>query len=361
MASGSVSSYVELNSDTYTIRVKRNGVTSTLQTLTDIDLTDNSHLTLVAYGRTGALLVLAIDEDIGEPDPDLAALSHLNASGAGDVDVYVTDEGDSLDDASPFASGTTIDAGSYRLRVTGSGDKDDLRLDVPDIEVASEQVATLVLTATPGGVLVNAYLLPQQGELTKFLNTKARIRGAAGLASGGSMTLRVDDATLLSNAAVGVIGNFYAQVDAGSTAVDLTVGGIPVNVDDLDLAAGADYTILVWDDAGVSRASLIDDDNFPPEGGATSKLRLLNGLVGITAPITLTVDFFPVIEGVVQSEASAYVEIDSGLAFQYDVSDTTTTTNLWTRDSIELQDNSVYTLFVSGGDPTINGSLRRDR
>lgn len=359
--SGSVSEYVKVNSDTYTIKIKRNGIASTLLTLTDIDLTDDSHTTFVAYGRSGELLVELIDEDLGEPDPDLSKLGLLNASGSGAVDIYVTDEDDSLDDASPVVETTTFDSGTYRMRVTGSGDKDDLRLDVSGIELASEQVATLILTASPGGVLVNLYFLSQQGNLEKYLNTKSRIRGAVGVASGESATLRVDDVPLLSNAAVGVIGNVYAQVDSGSAAVALTVSGSAVEVDNLVLEAGADYTLLIWNNAGIMEAKLIDDDNFLPEGSGMAKLRLLNGLSAIEAPITLTVDFFPVIEAIELSLASGYVEIDGNLTFQYDVSDATTTTNIWSRDEVVLQDGGVYTLFMSGGDPTVKGSLRRDR
>jgi hypothetical protein len=82
---------------------------------------------------------------------------------------------------------------------------------------------------------------------------------------------------------------------------------------------------------------------------------------GLDQDITLTVDFFPIIEGLERGEASDYVEIDSGLEYQYDVSNASTTEIIWTRESVELQNDGVYTLFMSGGDPTVNGSLRKDR
>lgn len=55
------------------------------------------------------------------------------------------------------------------------------------------------------------------------------------------------------------------------------------------------------------------------------------------------------------------MEIDSGLSYQYDVSNASTTGIIWTRDEIVLQNDGIYTLFMSGGDPTVNGSLRKDR
>ena len=360
---GGVSNYVKLKSDTYTIKVKRSGATSTLYTIYDVNLTDASHTTLVASGRSGGLVVQAIDEDLGEPDRDNSKLSVLDASGAGAADVYVTAQSEDLEDASPISQGsaTTLESDTYRLRVTGSGDTDDLRLDVSDLTLESEQVATVILTGTQGGVLVSAYLLPQQGEIQKFLNVNARIRGAVGLAAGSAATLRVSDVTLLTNAATGVIGNTYWQVEAGSVPVDLTVNGTAVSVENQSLEAGGDYTLLVLDNAGTIEARLFSDDNFLPESSGNAKVRLLHGLAGFDAPITLTVDFFPVIEGLQRGEASEYVEIDGGLEYQYDVSNANTTEYIWTRDSVELQANSVYTLFMSGGNPTVNGSLRKDR
>jgi uncharacterized protein DUF4397 len=358
---GNVSEYVELNSDTYTIKVRRNGATSTLYTISDVDLADASHMTLVAWGRSGALALQSIDEDVGEPDPDNSKLSLLNASGAGSVDIYVTEESEDLEDASPITSTTTIDSDSYRLRVTGSSDTDDLRLDVPNLALESEQVATVILTATQGGVLVNAFFLTQQGELQKFLNSKSRIRGAVGLASGSAATLDVGDVALLSNAATGVIGNKYWQVDAGSVPVELSVNGTTIGVENQELEAGGDYTFLVLDNAGTTEMKLVEDDNFLPESSSTAKVRILHAMSGLDQAITLTVDFFPIIEGLPHGEASEYVEIDSGLSYQYDVSNASTTAIIWTRDDVELQNGSVYTLFMSGGDPTVNGSLRKDR
>ena len=360
---GGVSSYVKLKSDTYTIKVKRNGGTSTLHILSDVNLTDASHTTLVAWGRSGALVLQFIDEDLGEPDPNNSKVSVLNASGAGSVDVYLTGQSEDLADASPISQGstTTVDSDTYRLRVTGTSDTDDLRLDISDLTLESEQVASVILTGTPSGALVNAYLLPQQGELKKFPNVNARIRGAVGLSSGSAATLKVDDVTLLTNAGAGVIGNKYLQVVAGSVPVELTVNGTPVSVENKALNAGGDYTLLVLDNAGTIETRMLGDDNFPPNSSGNAKVRLLHGLAGFDSPITLTVDFFPIIEGLGRGEESEYVEIDGGIDYQYDVSNANTTGIIWTRDAVQLQANSVYTLFMSGGDPTVNGSLRKDR
>lgn len=359
---GTASAYTELESDTYAVKFKRNGVTSTLLTLSAVELTDDSHATYVASGSSGHFSTFRIDEDATDPDSGKARLTIYNASEAGSVDVYLTDETVSLEDASPFSSGTTLDAGSYRLRVTGAGDTTDLRLDVSDVSFTSRQVVSLILTATQGGVLVNALFLPQQGDLSTRANTKARVRGAVGIATGTMVNLNVGGVGLLTSATAGVIGSRYGQIDAGTAAVTLSVDGTPVAVADQTLAAGGDYTLLVWNDAGGTRTTLISDDNRVPTTSGKAKLRLLNGMSGLGAPITLAVDFSPIAEGIALGQASSATEIDNGSDYQLDVSNTNTAASLHTRSSVSLQDGSAYTMFMSGGGTmTANGTLRKDR
>src|SRR5690606_2913001 len=112
--------------------------------------------------------------------------------------------------------------------VTGSGDTDDIRLDIPEITLESRQVVALIFTGTPGGTLVNAILLPQQGSITLFPNTQARVRGAVGISRSTRLTARVGSATLFSNATAGAIGSRYARVEAGTLPVELIVDGISV-------------------------------------------------------------------------------------------------------------------------------------
>ena len=252
----------------------------------------------------------------------------------------------------------TIDSGDYRLRVTGASDSDDVRLDVANITLDSRQVVSLILTATQGGVLVNALLLPQQGSLTKFANTQARIRGVAGTTS-GPVVMRVGGVGVL-NGAVGVVGN-YAQVEAGSVAVSLTVNGVGVAVPNQTLVAGGEYTLLAWSNADGTQTTLIDDDNRLPTASSKAKIRVMNGLSTLNAPITLSVNFAPIAEAIALGQASAFTEIDDGSDYQLDVTDTATAANLLTKTSVTLQSASVYTLFMSANGATVSGTLRKDR
>ena len=132
-------------------------------------------------------------------------------------------------------------------------------------------------------MLVNALLLPQQGSITKFANTKARVRGAVGIANGTVVTMRVGGVGVLNGAAVGVVGN-YTQVEAGSAAVSLGVNGVAVTVPNQTLVAGGEYTLLVWSNADGAQTTLIEDDNRLPTASGKAKIRVLNGLSALNVP-----------------------------------------------------------------------------
>ncbi|HJY38844.1 MAG TPA: DUF4397 domain-containing protein [Steroidobacteraceae bacterium] len=369
VAYDAISSYTEIESGTYNVKFKRAGVSSTLQTLSGNQLADDSHNTFIAFGSTGHFAAMQVNDDVTAPDSGRVKVQLLNAAEAGTVDIYLTESSVSLDDATPVFTGvtaggtgaqTTIDSGDYRLRVTGASDSDDMRLDVPNITLDSTQVVTLILTATQGGVLVDVVLLPQQGSITKFANTKARVRGAVGIANGTQVTLRVGDASLLNNNAVGVVGA-YAQVDAGSAAVALGVNGVGVTVPNQTLTAGGEYTLLVWSNADGTQTTLISDDNRLPSSTAKAKVRIINGLSALDVPVTLFVNFFPELENIPLGQASAFAEVDDGTDYQLDVSNADTADPLLTKTEVTLLASGVYTLFMSSSGGTVSGTLRKDR
>jgi hypothetical protein len=237
-----------------------------------------------------------------------------------------------------------------------------VRLDVAAFTLTDRGVGSLILTSTQGGMLANAVYLPQGGQPAKITNTKARLRGAVGLANGANASIQVGGKSVLTAATAGVIGSRYTLLDAGAIAVSLTVNGTAVTVPDVNLAAGADYTLLVWSNASGPQASLLVDDNRLPSGGsAVAKLRLLNGMSTLAAPLTLSVDFSPVIEGTLLGQVSDEIEIASGTDRQFDLTNTTTAQSVLSRSAITLQGNSVYTFFMTDNAATPIGVLRRDR
>ena len=364
-----VSDYTTLDPDDYTVKVRRTGSGSVLRSFTGEELVEDTINTYVAYGEVGNFGALRIDDTLDEADAGESKLSVANVSSAGSLDVYLTDSTTDLDDTTPVLSGVVAslaglvaDSGTFRLRVTATGDTSDVRLDVPAFTLADRGVATLILTSTQGGMLANAVFLPQEGQPTKFANTKARVRGAVGLADGANASIQIGGQSVLSAATAGVIGSRYTLLDAGLVPVTLTVNGTAVPVANLNLTAGADYTLLVWNNANGPQASLILDDNRLPAGGSVmTKLRLLNGMSTLAAPLTLSVDFSPVIEGTLLGQVSDEIEISAGTDRQFDVSNTSTAQNVLTRSAITLQGNSVYTFFMTDNGVTAIGVLRRDR
>jgi hypothetical protein len=362
--------YISLDSDTYTLKFKRAGVTSTLLAASGQELTDDSHATYVAFGSTGKFAIQKISEDVKDADDKKSTVTIINTAEAGGVDVYFTDTDVDLSDTTPqfssVASGSpssaaTLDSGTYRLRVTGTGDNTDLRLDVPSVTLDSKKVVTVILTSTQGGVLVNALVLPQQGSLTTNHNTKARVRAANGIANGSAVTASIGGLNVLAGQPVGVIGNKYGQIDAGSVGVTLSVDGNPVSVANQTVTAGGDYTLLVWSDSTGTRTSLITDDNHEPSASNKTKIRLLNGMSGLGGPISLNVDFGPVVDNVALGTASPFSEVTSGSETRLDINNAITSTTLTTLTGVSLQESAVYTVFMSGSGTAPGSTVRRDR
>jgi hypothetical protein len=366
-----MSDYADVDEATYSLKLRRSGVTSTLYTLSNSKLVDDSHTVLVTYGSNGHFGALLYNEDTSDAEAGESKVLIINTGEAGSLDVYLTEESVSLDDATPQfssithgaqASAVIVDSGTYRVRVTGAGDSTDLRLDLSSVTFTEKEVTALILTATQGGVLVNAMLLPQQGSPTLLNNSKARIRGAVGIANGTAVTARVGSVSLLSNASVGVISSRYSQVEAGAATVSVSVDGSPISVPAATLAAGGDYTLLVWSDGSGAQTTLITDDNRLPVTSGKAKIRVINSVSALEVPITLAIDYSPIIEGIALGLDSSFVEVDGGLEYQFDVSNTDTGVNLFTRTGTTLQTSGVYTMFMHGGGATaVGATLRKDR
>ena len=123
---GSVGSYANAASSGVSTVVTNTGSTAALSTASRT-LTKDVHYTLVAYGSSGALKTALIQENVAAPAANVTSLQMLNlAPDAGAVDVYLTGNTDSLDNASANASGlasgstltyTPVTSGTYRRSV----------------------------------------------------------------------------------------------------------------------------------------------------------------------------------------------------------------------------------------------------
>jgi hypothetical protein len=291
VAPGTASANTTITSGTYPIALVASGVPSAE---TNFSFSATVAYTMVAYTSDQSLhLVQFIDN---EPAP-LAGdgqirIADLSAD-AGNLDVYMAPVSSALSDtyspttASPAlqaatllaqnVSGTTLYnevlANNYHVWVTGAGNITDLRLDIPSVTIANQQILTLVLTSTTGGGLVNGLFVTQQGAVQAQTNTNARIRVAANTSSAittataGAAVVNLIGSQPFNNA----VGS-YVLVPAGSTTI--TTNGTPACTP--VTTPGEDMTILV---TGAYACNPLVDDNTRPTSGY-AKLRLVNGVSG---------------------------------------------------------------------------------
>ncbi len=363
-----------LETGTYTLAVKRAGETATLYS-ESFALAKDRHYSAVITGRESSLLVRTIPEN--EDTAGIAAANfklrvfNLTAD-TGGVDVYVTlptvdidaspvptlrFTNNSLSDFLQFESGNT-----YRLRVTGTGNSRDVRLDIPLSGVVAKQYHTLVLTSGPGGALMNAALIPQSGTASILKNTKARVRVAAGVAGAANVSASVNAVTIVAQLrSPGVMAD-YELVNAGTQDLTVLVNGTTVSTGNRTFAAGADYTVLASGSAVTTQVQMLTDDNRLPATSTQAKVRLVNGVAG-SAPMTVSLDFKKLLSDVAAGTASTYYTAASTGSARLEVS--TLNDFLFATTAVSgqplLKGQGVYTVFMLGGQAAPAGFLRQDR
>jgi hypothetical protein len=373
-AYGILTSYKGVSGASYTVEFTRNGVSSSLKS-TNEKLTVNTHRTYVAYGNSGQFGTLEILEDQDQPSSSYAKVQLLDAApDAGALDVYLTDPSVDLSNASPTFSGvaggaiagsgfTTINSGTYRIRVTASGSQTDIRLDsVTGITFSSQEILSIVVTGTSGGVLVNATVIPQQGVQTVVPNTYARVRAAAGIPSGSNLSANLGGTKLLSSAAANTVSQ-YALVTAGTPTLNLTLDGAALAATTEALTAGEDYTVLVLNGAAVSgtTTTLITDDNRLPSPSTSAKIKLVNAMSALGDPLSLNVNYTPVASAIAVGDGSSAADVTAGSNTEIDTVDATTSTTLYTNTTATLAGSGVYDLFMFGSATSTIGALRVNR
>lgn len=328
------------------------------------------HYSVLAYGPLGALKQLVLDDNAGAPETNRALLRVVNAApDAGALDVYLTGSDDTLAASVPQQAGAavasvgawlTVNSGSYRLRVTAAGSKTDLRLDVPALTLASRQVATLVLSPTSGGVLVQSLLLSQQAEITAQAPTQARVRVASGLSEAGIASLRVGGAPIFANVTAPAVTG-YTLVPAGEQAVVVGVNGVARASEPRTLLVGADYTVLVYGSPSAAAVAWVRDDNTLPSDRARAKIRLVNGVVGLAGNVSMSADFAPVADNVAPGDASPYDLVDATTTGRLSVTAAGVAQPLVDLSEQTFSAAANYTVFLVGNPAAPVGIVRKDR
>ncbi len=353
VALDAASDYAGIGSGSPTLQVN-DAATSTALGVISPSLSDGKNYAVVAYELGGSVKLGIMSEIQSEPSSGTAVVRVFNtALDAGALDVYVVAPGTDITTVTtstfPVAATSTpsetsyvsFTPGTYQVVVTASGNASDVRLTIPSITLASKDVATILLTPTVGGTLVNGALMRQEGSYTASRNTNARVRLAAGTSPGSTVTASVGSTTIATLNATNVSN--YVTVPA-ATAFNVSVNGASVASPAVLPVAGTDSTLFVHGTAGAATASVTTDDNRMPTASTNVKMRLANGTTGPAVPLSLTVDFSPVASNVAPGAISAgYTTIPSSGTMQFDV-----TPSLLGTQTRSVTVTGVYTLFIMG-------------
>ncbi len=369
-----VGDYAGVSADTYEFDLRTAGSSSTAASTSQAVATGD-HFTLVGYVDAGTLKVATLTDDEDKPSSGYASLRIFNAAPAvaASVDVYVTTTAcASLTSAvSPVATAVTglqdgyaavvaaSSGSSWHVCVTGTGDRTDLRLDIPALTLTSQQIATLILTKTSGGVLMNAMLLNQQGTLTTYASTSARVRLVADAASGGVVSASANGTTLGASYASPTV-SAWRTVSAGDLALTLSIDGVAITKTGLSVTAGGDYSLLVAGSAGAPTINLLaDDDSAPTSTSLPVRMKFVNGLNGGTGGAMLTSNGVVVGDSVAFGAASDDANVAASSA-DADLQVTSAGATLWEMSGQTLTMGSVYTVFLLGDATAPKGVLRVD-
>ncbi|RZI59072.1 MAG: DUF4397 domain-containing protein [Rubrivivax sp.] len=370
VAYAGVGTYADVKTDATGTEVQSNNVGSTLASSTPT-LASGSHYTMIAYGSAGSVRTTLLQEDQDAAASGKSKLLVLNlAPDAGAMDVYVTGADESLDTASSVASSIatgsgsgyiTLNSGTFRVRVTAASSKTDLRLDIPSITLASTGVSTLILTGSTGGVLVNGIQLVQQGATSNFPNATARARLVAAVGSSALVSGSIGQTSLMPTSVAPTIGD-YTTIAAGTADLSVYVNGALMTFAKPALAAGSDYTLMVWGTAAEPKLAVLTDDNrLPTSPTTTAKIRLVNGVASATTGLTLNVDYSALASNVVAGTSSTPQATAASTSALLTVTSPSSTTPVYSLSELGIQAGYVYTVFVMGDSNAMVGSLRRER
>lgn len=371
VAYATAGSYADVNTGATASQVQTNGTGTTLASITPT-LTGGSKYSVIAYGWSGALRTTLLQEE--EAVPTTAGTSKLLvlnlAADAGALDVYLTGATDSLDTASPTASAVnggsssgyvSLNSGTFRVRVTGAGNRSDVRLDIPAISLEALKVHSLVITPTQGGVLVNGIFMQQQGNPTNYATTTARARVVAAVGSNATVAATTAGKTLLQSSVAPTIGEYQALA-AGSNAINVAVNGTPMPVANVPLVAGGDYTLMVYGDAATPQLIVLNDDNRLPTTAGTAKMRLVNGMATSAAGLTMTLDFSAIASNILPGSVSSVLSVPASSSSQLSVTSPISADPVYSVTNLTVLQGGVYTVFVMGGGTAkVQGALRRER
>ena len=369
VAKGAVSGYVSVGEGTTAFQIGQTGVVTTLLTQSNA-VSNGVSFTMVAYNTNSTLNAAYFADNEAAPTSGTAKFRLFNSAlEAGALDVYVIATAADPVGSTPINTNVAgqrvggysqVGAGTWRVVVTGNGDPTDVRLDIPSVTLADQQIATLVVTATDSGVLVNGLLLSQAGTVSAFAGSSVRLRVVANLTTNAPINVGVGGNTIFAATGSPSVTN-YVTVPADLST--LTVTNATLTGLALTPAAGTDLTLLVYGTSAAPIVKLLVDDNKLPTSTSKAKIRLVNVMNGQsnTDSISMEADFSLVASSVTLGSSSAPAQLTPTATMALKVSAPSVTTPLWSQADVGLVANHVYTAFLLGATGAAQGVLRQDR
>ncbi len=346
------------------------------------------YFTLLAYTSGPSTFSVALLPD-GEAAPQAgygtirAYNLAIDAGNTGKVDVYVMPVSSAAPTSANLAQMTSVvgaslyvpfTPGSYSVWVTGAGAPADVRLYIPSVTLANQQILTLALTSATGGYLLNGVLMTQQATaaqpVQRLANTFARVRVVANIDSNGTVTTTpvVNGVPSASSTLVSPAVGAYSLVSAGTLLMSPVVNGTPYSPS-LTAAPGTDVTLLVTGGVAPSAPQFItlsDDNSLPP--GNQFKIRLINSVnsyvgAGLTLGDAINGPYSSQSNILFGTAATPLTQSVGSSAVQPLVSGFSGGTVLAVPSSgaMTFQTQGVYSVFALGNNASPFGVFRKDR
>ena len=372
-AAGAASGYAGVDKGSYEFVIKSTGAAANAATVSG-SVTKTDHFSIVTYLTGGKASATFLTDNEDSPASGNAKLRVFNAATgeAPSVDVYLSKNACSaltVTDTAFASAVTTLQTSYSQVTATGSGstwnvcvfaagDTSTLLLDIPALTLKNQEIATLILTHTSGGVLLNGAVLDQQGAMTPYTSQISRIRVAADATSSQQVSVTLGSVDLTSLATSPSV-NDYVTVAPGSLSGTVTVNGTATPVASLAVSAGTDYTLLVTGDASAPVVTLIADNNTPSTSTtATVKARVINGVNGLSGSLSATIDNKS-LGNATLGTASSYVQIPATTGTSTVQASIVTNPTSLVNQSFTA--SGVYTVFIWGDSSAPKLAITQDR
>ncbi len=375
VAADQASTYASVAAGAYTLQLKRAGSAATSST-TARSVSGDTSYTLLAFTSQDTLQTVLLNDGEDAPTSGTAKFRTINLSPeAGSLDVYVVPAGTPLKDVSPIVSSVggkaisnyfEITKGTYQVQVTAAGSKTDLRLNIPSVTLEDGKILSLILTSTPGGVLVHGNTMLQKGAVTANKNTTTRVRLVSGVFPSASVAANLNGTKLADDLTSPAVGTEYLLVNSGVAIPDVAVNGVTATTGSVTLVPGGDATLAVIGDASSPKVVFLTEENSPPLVSTNARIRLLHGVQGLeNTKLTLTINLAVIDNQVAFGTAtqSTSVTAPTSTSSNYLVKVTGGGATLFsqTAPNVPILAGHTYTLFMLGGAASPFGEILMDR